>query len=119
MAGLVLIESISRFILGVLGNEDSASEDSFENQNLLSCPVWTRPRDLPSHQFPEVFLTGDHKKIQKFKKWISIVLTLKKRPDLIRKSGLSQNEVEDAKRNLKSLSSEEIKSLGLKREDLS
>lgn len=81
LPALTLIDSISRFIPGVLGHEDSANEDSFSN-SLLEAPQFTRPSVFQSLQVPEVLINGDHKKIDKYKKDLSISVTQSKRPDL-------------------------------------
>ena len=78
---LVVIETISRLIPGVLGNEDSSKYDSFPQR--LEWAQYTRPREFKGNLPPEVLLTGDHKKIEIFRKKDSLRRTLLKRPDLI------------------------------------
>ncbi|MBE8221759.1 MAG: tRNA (guanosine(37)-N1)-methyltransferase TrmD [Bdellovibrionales bacterium] len=93
LPALTIIDSISRFIPGVLGHKDSANNDSFKNY-LLEAPQFTRPSVFKSLQVPEILISGDHKKIDKYKKDLSISITKTKRPDLYKKY-LSLGEVDD------------------------
>jgi tRNA (guanine37-N1)-methyltransferase len=81
LAALVLIESISRYIPGVLGDENSATNDSFEN-NWLEAPQFTKPQLWNGLNVPSVLASGHHLKIAEWKKYCSILVTYKKRPDL-------------------------------------
>ncbi|MBE8162594.1 MAG: tRNA (guanosine(37)-N1)-methyltransferase TrmD [Bdellovibrionaceae bacterium] len=81
LPALTLVDSISRFIPGVLGHEDSARKDSF-SEYLLEAPQFTRPAVFQSLQVPEVLMSGNHKDIEKYKKDLSISVTQQKRPDL-------------------------------------
>jgi tRNA (guanine37-N1)-methyltransferase len=82
LPALVLIEAVTRFIPGVLGQLESAKNDSFEN-NLLEAPQYTKPAVWNGLEVPEVLLSGNHKKIADWKKAESVAVTLKKRPDLL------------------------------------
>ncbi|MDO5689734.1 MAG: tRNA (guanosine(37)-N1)-methyltransferase TrmD [Tissierellia bacterium] len=82
---MVLIDSISRFIDGVLGNEESVTEDSHYD-GLLKYPVYTRPRVFQGHEVPEVLLSGDHGRIEAWRQEQSLEVTRQKRPDLLKKS---------------------------------
>lgn len=82
LPSLVLVEALSRKIEGVLGNEQSAQEDSFEH-GLLEAPQFTKPSEIENMKVPEVLMSGDHKKIATWKKNMSVLVTLKKRKDLI------------------------------------
>lgn len=84
LPALVLIESLSRFIPGVLGDGQSAIEDSFEN-GLLEAPQFTKTQVENNLQVPAVLVSGDHKRIAVWKKNTSILVTLKKRPELLNK----------------------------------
>lgn len=108
LPAMVLIDSISRFLPGVLGNDCSAVEDSFGG-NLLEAPQFTRPRDFEGMKVPEFLLSGDHAKIQEMRKAVSILLTVKKRPDL----SVPEKEVFWAEEVSRSLSLEERSLLGL------
>ena len=78
----ILTDSIVRLIPGALGDETSALTDSFQD-NLLSYPVYTRPKEYKSWQVPEILFSGDQKKIEKWRLEKSIEITKKKRPDLL------------------------------------
>ncbi len=82
LAAAVLIDSIVRLIPGVLGDETSALTDSFQN-NLISPPVYTRPRDYKGMQVPDILLSGDDKKIENWKLEQSIERTKKRRPEIL------------------------------------
>ncbi len=87
---LVVIEAISRLIPGVLGNKDSAQYDSFPAR--LEWAQYTRPRDFHSYLPPEPLLSGDHKRIEQFRKKDSLRRTLLKRPELLLKFPPSEEE---------------------------
>jgi len=84
LPALVLIEAMIRFIPGVLGNRESAVEDSFKD-NLLEAPQYTKPQIWNNQKVPEVLLSGNHQKISEWKKQMAISTTEKKRPDLLKK----------------------------------
>ena len=80
---MVLIDSVSRYVEGVL-NEDSIKEESFLN-NLLEYPQYTRPEIFEGQKVPEVLLSGHHENIEKWRKEKSYEITKIKRPDLLKK----------------------------------
>ena len=80
----IVIDAMSRFVPGVLGNKDSAYKDSFEG-GLLEGPVYTRPFDFHGLTPPQVLLSGDHKKIEDFRVDKNLSKTKKIRPDLLKK----------------------------------
>jgi len=80
---LVVVDSLVRLIPGVLGKEESLSEESFEN-NLLEYPHYTRPAIFQGMKVPQVLLSGNHKKIQEWRKAQSLSRTKKLRPDLLK-----------------------------------
>ena len=85
VASLVILEATSRLINGVLGNEDSVTDDSFapgDMQNLLEGPIYTRPASWQGLNVPEVLMSGDHAKIAQWRKDEAIKRTRKFRPDL-------------------------------------
>lgn len=84
LAALVLLDALSRFIPGVLGDADAAYQDSFQN-SLLDCPHYTRPRDFEGKAVPSVLLSGDHEKIKAWRYKQQLEATLKQRPDLLYK----------------------------------
>ncbi len=83
-ASLVLIDAVSRLIPGFMSNEDSIIDESFEN-HLLEYPQYTRPEIFEDLEVPEVLLSGDHKKIAKWRLGRSLDKTGKARPDLYKK----------------------------------
>lgn len=84
LPAMVLIDCVSRFIPGIVGNEDSVIEDSHYD-GLLKYPSYTRPREFLSYKVPDVLLSGDHEKIRKWREEKSLENTKIKRPDLIDK----------------------------------
>ena len=85
LPAMVLIDSISRYIEGVI-NEESIQEESFSN-GLLEYPQYTRPEVFEGEKVPEILLTGHHENIEKWRKDKSIEITKKKRPDLLKNMG--------------------------------
>lgn len=86
LPALVLIEGMARLIPGALGDPDGAQNDSFA-EGALDWPAWTRPATFRGLSAPEVLLSGDHRKIDKWRKEKSLELTMARRPDLLQKSG--------------------------------
>ena len=80
---MVLIDSVSRYIEGVL-KEDSIKEESFSN-GLLEYPQYTRPEIFEGEKVPEILLSGHHEKINEWRKQKSLEITKQKRPDLLKK----------------------------------
>ncbi len=81
-AAAILIEAVARFVPGVLGNENSATGDSFAN-GLLEAPHYTRPARWRGLDVPEVLLSGNHGKIGEWRFWESVRRTLRCRPELV------------------------------------
>ena len=79
---MVLIDSISRYVEGVISQE-SIEEESFSN-GLLEYPQYTRPEVFEGEKVPEILLSGHHENIEKWRKDKSIEITKKKRPDLLK-----------------------------------
>ncbi|MGM8214448.1 tRNA (guanosine(37)-N1)-methyltransferase TrmD [Bacillaceae bacterium W0354] len=93
LGAMVMTDSIVRLLPGVLGNEESAIHDSFTNQ-LLEHPHYTRPSDFKGMKVPEVLTSGNHKKIEKWRKYESLKRTFNRRPDLIDELQLTKEEYE-------------------------
>ena len=91
IASSVIIDSITRLISGVLGDDQSAAQDSFTS-GLLDHPHYTRPEIIRDKEVPSVLLSGNHKAIKRWRLKESIVTTFKKRPDLLKKRKLSKDE---------------------------
>jgi tRNA (guanine37-N1)-methyltransferase len=81
LAAMVLIDACVRLIPGVLGANESLSEESFEN-GLLEYPQYTRPREWEGRTLPDMLLSGDHKKIAQWRRQESERITRERRPDL-------------------------------------
>ncbi len=81
VAAMTLLESVVRLIPGILGDEKSRDEESFEN-DLLEYPQYTRPADFEGRSVPPVLTSGDHGKIKKWRQEQSESLTRSRRPDL-------------------------------------
>lgn len=81
LAALVLLDALSRFIPGVLGNERAADEDSFES-GIFDCPHYTRPEVFDGIGVPKVLLEGNHAQIAAWRQQAAVVKTREKRPDL-------------------------------------
>ena len=82
IATIVIIDSLIRFLPHVLGDENSLKEESYSN-GLLEYPHYTRPEVFRNIRVPDVLLTGDHNKIDEWRKKKAIEKTLKNRPDLL------------------------------------
>ena len=81
VAAQVMIEACVRLLPGVLGDAQSASEESFE-EGLLEYPLYTKPREFEGRAIPEVLLSGDHKKIAQWRRRKSEEITKARRPDM-------------------------------------
>lgn len=81
LPAMVMIDSISRLVPGVLHNDDSAGDESFEN-GLLEYPQYTRPPVFLDKEVPEVLLSGHHENIRKWRYEQSVKRTKERRPDL-------------------------------------
>lgn len=83
LAAMVLVDAVARLIPGVLGDEDSARFESY-SENLLEYPQYTRPADFRGMRVPRILLSGNHKKIEEWRKNEALKITKKKRPDLLK-----------------------------------
>lgn len=81
LAAMVLMDAVIRLLPGALGDEDSAADDSFSN-GLLEYPQYTRPEEFRGMKVPEILLSGDHGKIEKWRNEQRIERTRNWRPDL-------------------------------------
>jgi len=89
LPALILIDAISRLLPGVLGDPDGAMNDSHA-AGLLEYPHYTRPPDYRGWGVPEILLSGDHAKIEKWRREQSLCRTLERRPDLLENAPLSE-----------------------------
>lgn len=105
LAAMVVIDASSRLIPGVLGDERSAIEDSFSG-GILDFPHYTRPSEFMGMRVPDVLLSGNHEEIRLWRRKEAIRRTLKRRPDLIERLNLSEddkrllNEIKNEKQEL-------------------
>lgn len=90
---MVIIDAVSRLVPGFVGNSDSVLYDSFTT-GLLEGPHYTRPREYRGWKVPEVLLSGHKKKIEEWRHASSLLRTLKRRPDLLEKAELTEEDKE-------------------------
>jgi tRNA (guanine37-N1)-methyltransferase len=83
LAAALVVDCVSRLLPGVLGNEDSALQESFSHKDLLDCPQYTRPADFRGWKVPEVLLSGNHEEIRRWRRQIAQEKTARNRPDLL------------------------------------
>jgi tRNA (guanine37-N1)-methyltransferase len=101
LSAMIMIDAISRLVPGVLGNNESASSDSF-SMGLLEYPHYTRPSDYRGWRVPEVLLSGNHREILAWRRKESLRRTYVRRPDLLEKIALSPADreiLEEIKKN--------------------
>ena len=89
-AAMIMLDAIIRLLPGVLGNEESNSEESFED-GLLEYPQYTRPTEWQGHLIPDILLSGHHQKIADWRHLQSEEITKQRRPDLWKKYLASKN----------------------------
>jgi tRNA (guanine37-N1)-methyltransferase len=85
-AALVIVEAVVRLLPGVLGNEDSAADESFVG-GLLEYPQYTRPATFRGWDVPPVLLSGDHARIAAWRRAMALKRTMERRPDLVEARG--------------------------------
>lgn len=91
LPAMVMIDTISRLVPGVLHNDVSAEFESFQD-NLLEYPQYSRPEEWRGKKVPPILLSGHHANIEKWRREQSILRTLERRPDLLKDSNLSDQE---------------------------
>lgn len=91
LPALVMIDAVARMIPGVLGDEDSAAQDSFMD-GLLDCPHYTRPEEIEGRRVPEVLLGGNHKAIEQWRMKQSLGRTWLRRPELLNDMTLNKEQ---------------------------
>ncbi len=92
-AAAVIVDSVSRLVPGVVGNSASTENESLDN-GLLSHPQYTRPEVYRGAQAPEVLLSGNHEKVDQWRREERIKNTFRKRPEILDRSSLSKKETE-------------------------
>ncbi len=91
LAAMVMIDAVVRQLPGVLGDAESASQDSFVN-GLLDCPHYTRPEDYEGQKVPPVLLSGNHAEIGRWRLKQALGRTWRRRPELLERRALSAQE---------------------------
>jgi tRNA (guanine37-N1)-methyltransferase len=93
LAALVIVDAVARLVPGVVGDEQSVAEDSF-SRGLLDFPQYTRPAELAGAKVPDVLLSGNHADIRRWRKREALERTLARRPDLLERAALDDEEQE-------------------------
>lgn len=91
LPALLVIDAVIRLIPGVLGDEESAKQDSFY-RGLLDHPHYTRPASFRGLRVPDVLISGDHEKIRRWRRKEALRMTMKRRPDLLAKAPLTDED---------------------------
>jgi len=93
LAALCVVDASARYVPGVLGNEASVGAESFAGDGLLEHPHFTRPPAFREMQVPEVLLSGDHRRIERWRRRESLRATRDRRPDLFARLHLSDEDL--------------------------
>jgi len=92
LAALAVVEAVARLRPGVLGNSASSDDESFAD-GLLEYPHWTRPAEFRGLEVPEVLRSGDHARVERFRRAAALARTMERRPDLVeRRGGLADED---------------------------
>ncbi len=91
LAAMVVVDAVSRLIPGVLGNEASAEAESFR-EPMLEHPQYTRPQEFRGHRVPDVLLSGDHRRIARWRRRQALLRTRERRPDLFARLSLTEED---------------------------
>lgn len=92
LPAMILVDVLSRLVPGVLGDPDGAMDDSHAS-GLIEYPHYTRPPDFRGWQVPEVLVSGHHAEINRWRREQSLLRTLQRRPDMLRKMDLTQQDI--------------------------
>lgn len=92
LAAAVVIDAVTRLLPGVLGDAESAQQDSFV-AGLLDHPHYTRPREIDGRAVPEVLLGGNHREIEAWRREAALERTRRKRPDLLAAAGRKEQDL--------------------------
>ncbi|MBI5557962.1 MAG: tRNA (guanosine(37)-N1)-methyltransferase TrmD [Deltaproteobacteria bacterium] len=98
LAAMVIIDTVTRLLPGVLGCEESVAQDTFSRGG-IKYPQYTRPRDFEGFEVPEVLLSGDHGKIDEWRFAAAVKMTMEKRPDLLAEMTFSKQELRVLKKH--------------------
>ena len=88
---MAVIDAVVRLLPGVLGDDESAAQDSFM-EGLLDCPHYTRPEEIDGRNVPDVLLSGDHAEIARWRLKQALGRTYLRRPDLIDRMNLTDEQ---------------------------
>lgn len=91
VAAMAVIDAVVRLLPGVLGDDESAAQDSFM-EGLLDCPHYTRPETVDGRSVPQVLLSGDHAEIARWRQKQALGRSYLRRPDLLEKLGLTEEQ---------------------------
>lgn len=91
LPAMVVIDALARLIPGVLGEEESFLTDSFYD-GLLEYPQYTRPREYEGMKVPDILLSGNHEQIRMWRRKMSLLKTLERRPDLLKEEALQDED---------------------------
>jgi len=91
LAAMVIVDAIARQVPGVVGAEESVAGDSLAN-GLLKYPQYTRPPEFRGARVPDILMSGDHKKIEQWRRTASLERTADRRPDLLHSADLSDKD---------------------------
>lgn len=91
VAAMAVIDAVVRLLPGVLGDDESAAQDSFM-EGLLDCPHYTRPENIEGRKVPDVLLSGDHAEIARWRLKQALGRTFARRPDLVDKLDLTEEQ---------------------------
>jgi tRNA (guanine37-N1)-methyltransferase len=91
VAAMAVIDAVVRLLPGVLGDDESAAQDSFMD-GLLDCPHYTRPEEIEGRDVPAVLMSGDHAEIARWRLKQALGRTYERRPDLIEKLELNEEQ---------------------------
>ncbi len=91
LPAMVLVDAVSRMVPGVLTNDESSLAESFEG-GLLEYPQYSRPEEWRGKKVPEILLSGNHRKVEEWRREQSILRTMERRPDLLASAELTEKE---------------------------
>jgi len=91
LPALVIVDAVARLLPGVLGSDDSLTEESFTT-GLLEYPQYTRPEIFENHRVPDILLSGNHGAIQRWRRQQALLRTWKRRPELLNDNELSSED---------------------------
>ncbi len=95
----VIVEAVARLLPGCVGDEDSVATDSFAT-GLLEAPLYTRPREFRGVAVPEVLISGNHAAVARWRREQALLITARRRPDLLRNANLTTAEREFLRQSL-------------------